>query len=255
MSKNNPTDCLAELAGPGPHKSLLNSHLLQQDPPDHTRLRKLVAKAFTARSVQKIRPDIVGIADKLLDRMAVAAAAGHLVDLVQTYAVQLPLQVIGELPYPRGELLVKTDTLTPGYCNCPTLTAQVFDVAVANLESIYAGAPLVRQIFVYGNSQQPSLLAVIVPAPVALAEYGNSTALKAALHQSLQQTAAAQGLQSYEVPVDFVIETDPFTDENGLFSGVGKLLRSRLKEHYGERLEQMYTEIATAQVNEIRVLR
>src|ERR1700733_1562708 len=128
-------------------------------------------------------------------------------------------------------------------------------VAVANLESIYAGAPLVRQIFVYGNSSRPSLLAVIVPAPAALAEYGNSTALKAALHESLQQTAAAAGLQSYEVPVDFVIETDPFTDENGLLSGVGKLLRPRLKQHYGERLEQMYTGIAAAQVNEIRVLR
>ena len=81
----------------GPHKSLLNSHMLQQDPPDHSRLRKLVAKAFTAHSVQKMRPDIVGIADKLLDRMAITAAAGDLVDLMQTYAVPLPLQVIGEL--------------------------------------------------------------------------------------------------------------------------------------------------------------
>src|ERR1700733_3747098 len=128
-------------------------------------------------------------------------------------------------------------------------------VAVANLESIYAGAPLVRQIFVYGNSERPSLLAVIVPAPVAVAEYGNSPALKAALHQSLQQTAAAAGLQSYELPVDFILETDPFTDENGLLSGVGKQLRPRLKEHYGERLEQLYSDIAAAQVDEIRVLR
>jgi cytochrome P450 len=81
----------------GPHKSLLNSHMLQQDPPDHTRLRKLLTKAFTAGSVQKMRPDIVGIADELLDRMAVAAADGAVVDLMQTYAVQLPLQVIGAL--------------------------------------------------------------------------------------------------------------------------------------------------------------
>jgi fatty acid CoA ligase FadD9 len=127
--------------------------------------------------------------------------------------------------------------------------------AAANLEAIYAGAPLVRQIFVYGNGKRPGLLAVIVPAPVAVAEYGNSPALKAALHQLLQQTAALAGLQSHEVPVDFLIETDPFTDENGLLSGVGKQLRSRIKEHYGERLEEMYTEIATAQVDETRVLR
>jgi len=194
-------------------------------------------------------------------------------------------------PYPRGELLVKTDTLTPGYYKRPELTAAVFDedgyyrtgdvmaepepdrlvyvdrrnnvlklahgefVTVANLEAVYGAAPLVRQIFVYGNSQRPNLLAVIVPSPAAVAEYGNSPALKAALHQSLQQTASAAGLQSYEVPVDFVIETEPFTDENGLLSGVGKLLRPRLKEHYGERLEQMYIEIAAAQIDEIRDLR
>ncbi|WP_232073730.1 carboxylic acid reductase [Mycobacterium stomatepiae] len=194
-------------------------------------------------------------------------------------------------PYPRGELLVKTDTMTPGYYKRPEITAQVFDedgfyrtgdvmaeiepdhlvyvdrrnnvlklaqggfVAVTNLESIYAGAPLVRQIFVYGNSERPSLLAVIVPTPEALAEYGNSPALKTAIHQSLRQTASAARLQSYELPVDFILETKPFTDENGLLSGLGKQLRPRLKERYGERLEQLYTEIAAAQVDEIRVLR
>jgi fatty acid CoA ligase FadD9 len=194
-------------------------------------------------------------------------------------------------PYPRGELLVKTDTLTPGYYKRPEITAQVFDedgyyrtgdvmaeiepdhlvyvdrrnnvlklaqgefVAVTNLESAYAGAPLVRQIFVYGNSERPNLLAVIVPTPAALAEYGNSPALKTALHQSLQQTAAAAQLQSYELPVDFILETKPFTDENGLLSGLGKQLRPRLKERYGEQLEQLYSEIAAAQVDEIRVLR
>jgi cytochrome P450 len=81
----------------GSHKSVLNSHMLLQDPPDHTRLRKLVTIAFTARSVQKMRPDIVRVADALLDRMAVAAAADGVVDLMQSYAVQLPLRVISDL--------------------------------------------------------------------------------------------------------------------------------------------------------------
>ncbi|BBZ47673.1 hypothetical protein [Mycobacterium parmense] len=128
-------------------------------------------------------------------------------------------------------------------------------VAVASLEAVYGGAALVRQIFVYGNSEQPNLLAVIVPAPVALAEYGNSPALKAALRQSLEQTAAAAALQSYQVPVDFLIETEPFTVANGLLSGEGTLLWPRLKEHYGERLEHMYADITAAQVDEIRMLR
>ena len=72
---------------------------------------------------------------------------------------------------------------------------------------------------------------------------------------SLRETARAAELQSYEVPVDFLIETEPFTAANGLLSGVGKLLRPRLKEHYGERLEQLYAELAAARVDELRALR
>ena len=38
-------------------------------------------------------------------------------------------------------------------------------VPIAHLEAVFAGAPLVRQIFVYGNSERSSLLAVVVPTP------------------------------------------------------------------------------------------
>ena len=126
-------------------------------------------------------------------------------------------------------------------------------VATTNLEAEYSAAPLVRQIFVYGSSERSSLLAVIVPTLDALGEFDDDIdGMKTALHKSLKQCAAVAQLQSYEVPVDFVIATEPFTEENRLLSGVGKLLRPQLKEYYGERLEQMYTEIATAQVNEMR---
>ena len=195
-------------------------------------------------------------------------------------------------PYPRGELLVKTSTMMPGYYKRPEVTAEVFDadgyyrtgdvmaeiepdrleyvdrsknvlklsqgefVAVANLEAVFAGAPLVRQIFVYGNSERPSLLAVIVPTPDALERFGDDTgALKAALSEALRETARVAELQSYEVPVDFLIETEPFSAANGLLSGVGKILRPRLKEHYGARLEQLYAELAAARVDELRTLR
>ncbi|WP_232078795.1 cytochrome P450 family protein [Mycobacterium florentinum] len=80
-----------------PYRSPLNSHMLLQDPPDHTRLRKLLTKEFTAASVRKMRRDVVGIADELLDRVAVAASGGAVVDLMSSYAVQLPLGVIGRL--------------------------------------------------------------------------------------------------------------------------------------------------------------
>ncbi|GKU34697.1 cytochrome P450 [Mycobacterium montefiorense] len=88
----------------GPRWSLVNSHMQQQDPPEHARLRKLITTALTPHSVQKIQRDIIRIADELLDGVAVAAAAGGTVDLVQLYAMPLALRVISKLlGVPAGE--------------------------------------------------------------------------------------------------------------------------------------------------------
>jgi len=80
----------------GAFASPLSATMLMTDPPDHTRLRRLVTKAFTARAVAHLRPRIEGIADELLDAIAAAAAHGE-VDLIESYALPLPIRVIGEL--------------------------------------------------------------------------------------------------------------------------------------------------------------
>jgi fatty acid CoA ligase FadD9 len=193
-------------------------------------------------------------------------------------------------PHPRGELLVKSATAFGGYFKRPDVTADAFDadgyyrtgdvmaelgpdhlsyvdrrnnvlklaqgefVAVAQLEAVFASAALVRQIFLYGNSERPYLLAVVVPTDEALDKLANDD-LKAALSESLRQTAKQAELQSYESPADFLVETEPFSEDNGLLSGVGKLLRPRLKEHYGERLEALYAELAATRTAELRTLR
>ena len=104
-------------------------------------------------------------------------------------------------------------------------------VAVANLEAVYAGAPLVRQIFVYGNSERSWLAgrhrADLAMRSRAIADVRRNS--RARCGDSLRTTARAAELQSYEVPVDFLIETEPFTAANGLLSGVGKLLRPTAK--------------------------
>ncbi len=51
----------------------LNMHMLNADPPDHTRLRKLVSKAFTPRRVAGLRPRVEAIAGTLLDAVERAA--------------------------------------------------------------------------------------------------------------------------------------------------------------------------------------
>ena len=67
--------------------------MLQQDPPDHTRLRGLVVKAFTARRVEDMRPRIQEIVDPTLDRVA---PQGHM-DLIADFAFRLPVTVICEM--------------------------------------------------------------------------------------------------------------------------------------------------------------
>ncbi|WP_396921267.1 carboxylic acid reductase [Mycolicibacterium sp.] len=193
-------------------------------------------------------------------------------------------------PHPRGELLVKTDNMFPGYYKRPEVTAGVFDedgfyktgdivaevapdhlkyvdrrnnvlklaqgefVTVAKLEAVFGNSPLVRQIYIYGNSARPYLLAVVVPTEDALDRHEPSE-LKALIAESLQDVAKAADLQSYEIPRDFLVETTPFTLENGLLTGIRKLAWPKLKAHYGDRLEQLYAELADVQANELRALR
>jgi cytochrome P450 len=71
--------------------------LLENEPPAHTRLRRLVAGAFARGHVERLRPRVAELADRLADDVADAGAAGSPVDLIATYAEPLPVQVIAEL--------------------------------------------------------------------------------------------------------------------------------------------------------------
>jgi len=74
----------------------LDLHMLNSDPPDHERLRKLVNKAFTARRVERLRPRITAIAAGLLDDMSAQRDRPE-VDLLASFAFPLPITVICEL--------------------------------------------------------------------------------------------------------------------------------------------------------------
>jgi cytochrome P450 PksS len=72
---------------------MINRHMLTVDPPDHTRLRSLVHKAFTPKMIREFEGRIQQIADDLLDR----ALEKNSIDLISEYAVPLPITVIAEL--------------------------------------------------------------------------------------------------------------------------------------------------------------
>ena len=195
-------------------------------------------------------------------------------------------------PHPRGELWVKSTDVIPGYYKRPEVTAELFDadgwyhtgdvfaeyapdhltyvdrrnnvlklsqgefVTVSKLEAAYGGHPSIRQIFVYGNSARSYVLAVIVPTDDALASVGGDlAAVKPILSDALQSVAREAGLQSYEIPRDFLVETRAFTLQNGLLTGIRKLARPQLKEYYGPELEQLYLDLTNGQADVLRTLR
>jgi len=64
------------------------------DPPEHTRLRKLVASAFTARRVEALRPHVTGIVDDLIDALL---GQPQPADLISAFSLPLPVKVICEM--------------------------------------------------------------------------------------------------------------------------------------------------------------
>jgi cytochrome P450 len=83
------------LAPARPGRENRQSSFLSLDPPDHTRLRRLVSKAFTPRVVATLAPRITELTDELLT--SAAAAGGHELELVSQLAYPLPVRIISEL--------------------------------------------------------------------------------------------------------------------------------------------------------------
>ncbi|MEW1911733.1 cytochrome P450 [Kitasatospora sp. NPDC085895] len=78
---------------PGERQADLMTHLLNIDPPDHTRLRRLVSKAFTPRRVAEFEPRVQQLTDRLIDSFAGRGTA----DLIHEFAFPLPIYAICDL--------------------------------------------------------------------------------------------------------------------------------------------------------------
>ena len=84
----------------GDVEELERTSILGIDPPDHTRLRRLVSKAFTPRTIEALRPRIQELVDEALDRILAQGQA----DVISELAFTLPFDVISEmLGMPEGE--------------------------------------------------------------------------------------------------------------------------------------------------------
>jgi cytochrome P450 len=78
------------------------SSLVFNDPPSHTRVRRLLLPAVAQRAIARMEPGVVQLVDGLLEAMGERAAAGAQVDLIEDFAAAIPVEVIGNLlSFPR----------------------------------------------------------------------------------------------------------------------------------------------------------
>ncbi|OAL33730.1 hypothetical protein AYO20_07068 [Fonsecaea nubica] len=195
-------------------------------------------------------------------------------------------------PYPRGQFLLKSESVVAGYFKRPDLNSKVFTedgyyisgdilaqvgpdelifldrtnnvlklsqgefVATQRLEYIFADKiPEIRQIYIDGESDQAYLVGVIVPSKEALEEFGsNLDELRVILHQKLKDVAKEEGLLPYEIPRDFIIETTAFSYNNGLLSNLLKNLYPKLKIKYRDQMRALYDSLAAKQHEELQLL-
>ena len=88
--------------------SLLYEHhttsLVFNDPPAHTRVRRLIMGALSPRAIAGMEPDLIGLIDRLLDALAAKGKVEGKVDLIEDFAAAIPIEVIGNLlDVPEGE--------------------------------------------------------------------------------------------------------------------------------------------------------
>ncbi|MFC9859328.1 MULTISPECIES: cytochrome P450 [unclassified Streptomyces] len=133
-----------------------DSGILSMDPPGHTRLRSLVAKAFTVRQIEKLRPQVKELTASLLDGME---AAGPPADLVDGFALPLPVAVIcrmlGVPEADRPRFRVWSDNAL----STSSLTAAEFDASREELRS-YMG----ELINLHREDPQDDLMTALIEA-------------------------------------------------------------------------------------------
>jgi cytochrome P450 len=130
----------------------MNTHMLNVEAPDHTRLRRLISAAFTRRRMEQMRPRVQRITDDLLD----AVAGDDSVDLIAALAAPLPIQVLTEL------IGVPEEESTAFHGWTTTLTAS--GLRVAELDAA-AGEMLSytrRLLDLKRRDPQPDLLSALV---------------------------------------------------------------------------------------------
>jgi long-chain acyl-CoA synthetase len=132
-------------------------------------------------------------------------------------------------------------------------------VAPEKIENIIIQSHYIGQAFVYGDSFQSCLVAIVVPdedavrnmlasedpslAKAPLSTICQSEKLKALLLKDIKRVAEKSGLLGFEVPKAIHLESEPFAVDNGLLTPTFKLKRPQARDKYEQQVEAMYASI------------
>ncbi|GMH39572.1 hypothetical protein BSKO_07470 [Bryopsis sp. KO-2023] len=195
-------------------------------------------------------------------------------------------------PYPRGEICVRGPSVFKGYYKGEAQTREVMDedgwlhtgdvgmwlpqgrlkiidrkknifklaqgeyVAPEKIENVYVRSPLVLQAFVYGDSLQAQLVAIVVPDPDELIPWAKDRGIKKELPQLCRDVKVVEGvlasmraegrvakLRGFEQVEAIHLVPEQFSVENGLLTPTFKLKRPEAKTAFMEVIEGLYARI------------
>ncbi|KAK9825324.1 hypothetical protein WJX74_009471 [Apatococcus lobatus] len=129
-------------------------------------------------------------------------------------------------------------------------------VAVERLEETYKAASLVEQVWVYGNSFESALVAVVVPDRAGLLQWASKAGVKGSFDQICSSSKAQQhvlndlvatgrtgNLKGFEILRAIQLEPKPFGIAEGLMTPTFKLKRPQMQRHYQASIDKMYLEL------------
>ncbi|CAL1407375.1 unnamed protein product [Linum trigynum] len=200
-------------------------------------------------------------------------------------------------PFPRGEICVRGPTIFQGYYKDQTQTGEVIDedgwlhtgdiglwldggrlkivdrkknifklaqgeyIAPEKIENVYTKSRFVSQCFIYGDSFNSSLVAIVSVDPDVLTEWATSQGIKAddlgrlcndlraraAVLADMDSTGREAQLRGFEFAKAVTLVPEPFTLENGLLTPTFKIKRPQAKEYFGKAITDMYDELSASE--------
>ncbi|EOY05625.1 Long-chain acyl-CoA synthetase 6 [Theobroma cacao] len=199
-------------------------------------------------------------------------------------------------PYPRGEICVRGPIVFRGYYKDEVQTREVVDedgwlhtgdiglwlpggrlkiidrkknifklaqgeyIAPEKIENVYAKCKFIAQCFIYGDSLNSSLVAIVSVDPDVLKAWAASEGIKykdfgqlcndprarAAVQAEMDAVGREAQLRGFEFAKAVTLVLEPFTMENGLLTPTFKIKRPQAREYFAKAISNMYAELATS---------